>query len=148
MTFTRCLLSRVCYYHSIINYNDQWLPITHCTILSLLKGVVVSFLLYIKTCINMYLWIWGHEKSRKLCYSALRLQAESITIIRNGCPLSSVDALFSPCHLLYWDTSGDTHSPFMFPRGTAWFTVCVACPFSKGNLWHFENLIADGRSSL
>lgn len=60
----------------------------------------------------------------------------------NGCPLFCVDPLFSPCHFLYEDASGDTHSPFVFPQGTVWFTMCVACPFLKGNLWHFKNITA------
>lgn len=29
-----------------------------------------------------------------------------------------------------------------FPKGTVWFTMCMACPFLKGNLWHFKNITA------
>lgn len=69
-------------------------------------------------------------ETKNLCSSISLLQATNRTVTRNSCPLFCADALFSPCHPLYWDTSGDIHSPFMFPWGTAWFTVFTARPFS------------------
>lgn len=59
----------------------------------------------------------GTESQGKCVLQSQGHRLKTITVLLNGWPLFCVDALFSPCHLLYQDTSGDTHSPLVFPQG-------------------------------
>lgn len=67
------------------------------------------------------------------------LDAKKKRVRLHGCLLFSVDALFSPCHFLCWDPSGDIYSPFAFPEGDGLIYCMHGVAFWKGNLWHLEN---------
>lgn len=109
---TQCLLSSSYNLLSIIH-------LTHCNFFSyhvkVLFGISVCML---KTWIMCTWKSKGTESQGKYVLQSEGYRLKTITALLNGCPLFCVDALFSPCHLLYQDTSGDTHSPLVFPQGT------------------------------
>lgn len=64
----------------------------------------------------------------------------------DGCLPFCVDALFSPCHLLYRDPSGDIHSSFVFPRGDSLIYCMRGVAFLEGGISGIWKILRQWRS--